>query len=189
MVDEETQTLWSHLLGRAMEGKLSGTRLKTLPAALTDWESWRKEYPETTVLMMSRTGKEFTRDFYANPARFVLGLHHKGRAKAWPFDQLSKQPLVNDTVAETPVVVSFDTQTGAGYLYERRLDGQTLTFEQQGKAILDQQTGSTWNMARGEATQGPLSGKRLPALVAIPSFRKGWRVFHPDSELWQAPSP
>ena len=189
MIDEETKTLWSHLLGRGMQGELAGTQLKTLSSVLTDWESWRAEYPETRVLKLTRTGKEFTRDFYANPARFVLGVSRAGRAKAWPFEQLLKQPLVNDQFLDTAVVVYFEPQTGAGYIYERQRDARPLTFRQRGDQVIDVETQSTWNLARGEATAGPLAGQRLPPLVAIPSFRKSWLIFYPESLVWQAESP
>lgn len=189
MIDEETQTLWSQLLGRGMQGKHRGKQLEALPSVLTDWESWQAEYPQTSVLIMPRTGKEFTRDFYANPAQFVLGIHRSGRAKAWPFDQLLKQPVVNDAFADTAIVVFFEPKTGAGYIYERQLHARKLTFQRQQDRVVDLETQSTWNVSRGEATAGPLAGQRLSAWAPIPSFRKSWLIFHPETQIWRAVTP
>ena len=186
MVDEETQSLWSHILGRGMSGKHKGTRLKLLPSTLTDWESWREDYPLTTVLMMSRTGKEFQRDFYRDPSRFVLGVSRGNKAKAWPFDQLVRTPLLNDTFQTDPVVVYFEAASGAGYVYQRVANETTLTFQQQGDVIIDKATKSTWNLRRGEAIAGPLQGTKLKAVSSVPSFRKAWDIFHPSSEYASA---
>ena len=71
MKDLETKSLWSHLLGKCMEGELKGTQLMTLPALLTDWETWNRIHPETTVLLMRRTDNQFTRGMYRQLQNFV----------------------------------------------------------------------------------------------------------------------
>ena len=185
MQDEETKTLWSHILGRGMEGKHKGVRLEGIPSALTDWSSWKAEYPQTTVLAMSRTGREFVREFYKDPSRFVLGVSRAGQARAWPYTYLMKQPLVNDRFRDKPIIVYFDPKNGAGYIYDRVVDDKTLTFERRGDDVIDAETQSTWNLRRGEATDGELKGTKLKAHVAIPSFQKAWRAFYPKSEYWR----
>jgi len=99
MKDLETESLWSHLLGEAMDGPLVGTRLETLPAVMTDWETWKKRHPHTTVAHLSRTAHFFRREMYDAPERFVIGFAQGGAARAWPFDQLAYRPLLNDEVA------------------------------------------------------------------------------------------
>ena len=64
MRDAETGSLWSHLLGKAMRGLLAGTELELLAGSMTDWKTWRDEHPDTTVVMLSRTAREFRREFY-----------------------------------------------------------------------------------------------------------------------------
>ena len=36
MLDQETKSLWSHILGQAMRGPLKGTRLEVIPSTMTD---------------------------------------------------------------------------------------------------------------------------------------------------------
>ncbi len=55
MVDTETESLWSHLLGKAMEGELKGTVLETLPATMVSWQSWKADHPATTVTASGMT--------------------------------------------------------------------------------------------------------------------------------------
>ncbi|MCG3138032.1 MAG: hypothetical protein HJJLKODD_01888 [Phycisphaerae bacterium] len=47
---DSAESLWSQLLGRAVAGPAAGTKLAQLPAQLVHWSSWKKQYPDTTVL-------------------------------------------------------------------------------------------------------------------------------------------
>jgi hypothetical protein len=49
MRDEQTNSLWSGLVGVALEGALKGERLTPVPAAYAFWFAWKDYYPETTV--------------------------------------------------------------------------------------------------------------------------------------------
>ena len=186
MIDEETKTLWSQLLAKGMEGKHKGVPLKILPSTLTDWKTWKEKHPSTTVINMTRTGKEFRNSFYSELSKFVVGLNRFGKAKAWPFDELKKQPLVNDHFDGNEIVIFFEESSATGHIYERMLEGQSLDFKFANNKIIDAQTESEWDLALGKAISGKLKDKKLKALPAIPSFRKSWMVFHPNSEIWNA---
>ena len=71
MSDVETKTEWSHLLGRGMKGQLKGKQLKAIVADMVTWSAWREEFPDTTVLDMRNTSRNYTRDFYRNGKEFV----------------------------------------------------------------------------------------------------------------------
>ncbi len=183
MIDAETESLWSHLLGRAMSGPLEGTDLERLPGMMTDWKTWRKLHPETTVLDLSRTAERFASDLvYKRPEKFVVALADGDTARAWPFDQLLKEPVINDSFAGNPVVVLFDRKSYTALVFDRQAQGRTLTFESQGKEIVDRETGSVWDAQRGKATAGSLIGEQLKPLAGIVSFRKAWKIFHPKTE-------
>ena len=96
MIDTNTKSLWSHLYGRAMRGPLQGAELKRLPSTMTDWGTWRRLNPKTTVVLLSRTTRVYDRGFYRNLADFVIGVTNRQSAKAWPFDVLIHEPVVND---------------------------------------------------------------------------------------------
>ena len=74
MRDLETKTLWSHLLGRGMRGKLEGVQLVMLPAVMTTWKEWGDRHPETTDLAMSRTAGQFNEQLWQQPERYVFGI-------------------------------------------------------------------------------------------------------------------
>lgn len=126
MIDSETQSLWSHLLGRGMRGELKGARLETLPAIITTWEEWKRQHLDTSVLAMSRTARDFVRDFHDDPGRFVLGLRSlQEEAKAYPFHYLMEHEVVNDTFAARPVVIFFDAKGTGGRAYSRQLGSES----------------------------------------------------------------
>lgn len=50
MLDRETGTLWSQLLGQALRGALRGMRLVRIPAYLTTWSEWQQRHPNSTIL-------------------------------------------------------------------------------------------------------------------------------------------
>lgn len=190
MIDEETQTLWSQLLAKGMEGKLEGRELEMLPSVITDWQSWRKSHPKTTVLKMSRTAKKFKNDVYKNPERYVLGITRSGKSKAWSFKHLNNRPLINDQFKGQSVVVYYEQKNGAAYLYESTLHESTagdseLTFKLDGDQVVDTATNSIWDLTTGRAISGSHQGKSLTPLPAIPSFVKAWKNFYPDSEFWE----
>ena len=183
MVDSETESLWSHILGEAMAGPLEGAELPLLPGLMTDWKTWRTRHPETTVVTLSRTSGNYLTQFYADPARFVIGVASGKDSKYWPFDELQKSQVVNDTFPENrPVVVLFDAATSTAFLYERRLDKETLEFEaaEDGK-VVDTATRSLWVPATGHCVSGDLKGKSLRLIPGIISFRNTWQAFHGGS--------
>lgn len=182
MYDKETDSKWSHIKGLAMQGPLRGKKLEQVPCVTTDWKTWSKEHPDGTVVMMSRTSREYRTEFYRRPGDFVLGIAEGGDAKAWAFDALGKTPVVNDSWGGKPVVVLFSGDAMTARLYSRVVKGRELNFEKARDGIKDKQTGSTWEPTTGRAVEGPLKGSHLTALPAIVSYRKTWLAFHPETK-------
>ncbi len=191
MQDLQTKSLWSHLLGTCMEGSLQGKQLKQIPSVLTSWQSWRDAHPQTTVIALSPV-VDYTNDMLNRPDELVLGLQLQGKTKAWTFVQLTRQPAIQDEFGGRPILVFYDRQVFSAAIFDRRLAGQTLTFgpppSGQTHQLVDESTGSTWDMHNGLAIDGPLEGQRLQALPATVSYFHAWDQFHPNSEYWQAPN-
>ena len=188
MQDLETKTLWSHLLGRGMRGPLKDEKLEVIPSVMTDWESWRSRHPDTTVVTLPRTSARYRREFYRKPSRFVLGITVGGLARAWPFDQLLKQPVVNDQFAGEPVLVLFEPIGSTALAFRRTVDGRELHFEKRGDLLFDRETGSSWDPLTGQAITAGSQAMQLTPLPAVVSYRRAWLTFHPETQFWQAPS-
>ena len=134
----------------------------------------------------------------------VLGVHHNDVSVAYSFETLAEDYIINDTVGGTDVVafwqpgsvsaldngfIDASKDVAMAGLFERNFDGQVLTFSLNGDAIVDDQTGSTWNIF-GTATSGELAGAELQQLNAFPHFWFAWAAFYPDTDLYgyEAPS-
>jgi hypothetical protein len=74
-------------------------------------------------------------------------------------------------------------------VYDRRLDGQTLTFGNTSALYLsdmvmfDRETYSYWWQVPGDALVGSLAGKRLQPLASETMEWRSWRALHPDTRL------
>lgn len=51
LYDEATESFWSQLLAQAICGPEAGEELTLVPTRVTSWGAWRREYPETDVLL------------------------------------------------------------------------------------------------------------------------------------------
>jgi len=183
MIDQETRSLWSHILGEAMQGELKGIQLEMLPAEMVTWEAWRRQHPQTTVLNLRRTDKAYTADFYRNPAQFVFGWTSGAQSYSVSFDVLLEHPVLNLEIDGRPVVVTFDAESTAAHLFSRRIEDREFYFVSAEENLMrDEQTVSTWNQNTGLALEGPLNGKSLEHQPGIVSYTAAWQVFHPDSK-------
>jgi hypothetical protein len=208
MYDRATGSLWSQLLGKAVEGPRKDQELEYLPSWQTTWADWKARHPETQALQKGYSGirDPYTSYYQSQSAgvigetfsdgrlyvkEFVIGVELDGNAVAYPFSVLNDEPVVNAEVSGKPLLVVFDTETASGVVYSRVLDGQVLTFTQVGNELrlVDGQTGSTWNGLDGEAIDGPLAGRSLDRIKSTRSFWFGWKDFYPDTRVYGIDQP
>jgi hypothetical protein len=204
MYDRQTGTLWSQLLGEAVEGSLLGTKLDFVPSWMMNWEAWQEIHPET--LALDKGGQVGGRDVYEGYYRsgsagvigetlsddrlytkeFVVGVELADASVAYPFSVLNFEPIVNDTVAGTDLLVVFDANSAASAVFNRVVGEQALSFSAGSSpmTITDLETGSTWDAISGEAVDGPLAGESLERVKSTQSFWFGWKDFHPDTEVY-----
>lgn len=117
----------------------------------------------------------------------VVGLTSSRPPRAYPIGLLDRFEVVNDTVGDLPLVVTRCALTGVAAVYDRRIGGQTLLFENSGAlwrdtlVIRDTATRTYWSAATGRALSGPLAGERLQRVVAVIARTADWTRAHPDS--------
>ncbi len=140
-----------------------------------------------------------TPDPRLEPAERVLGLTTETEAIAYPFETLEEAGVVHDTFGGVDLaifhrsglasaldtsVISKGRDIGAVAVFERQLGDQLLTFSpNEDGTFSDAETGSTWDIL-GEATDGPLAGERLTAVLHFDHFWFAWAAFFPATELY-----
>ena len=202
MYDRQTDSLWSQLIGEAVDGPLKGTKLEFVPSWQTTWSDWKTQYPDTLALDKGFGGSRDPYTSYYNSSssgvigqstiddrlyvkEFVVGVEQGGEAVAYPFGVLNEIPVVNDQVGDQPVLVVFNADTGTGVVFDRQVNGQTLTFSlAEGRTLTDEETGTLWDGLTGLALEGPLAGETLTRLKSTASFWFGWKDWYPDTRVY-----
>jgi hypothetical protein len=205
MYDQQTKSLWHHMRGEPVVGPLadSGIRLAPRPVVTTSWREWIRQHPRTVVLDID-TGhvRDYTPGrpygaYYASPetmfpvfprsARlatkdvvFVLRLDPD--RKLYPLDVFDREPVVNDAVGPTSVVVVGQRATRTVRAYER---GNLRFRSGPGPdELIAEGSGAGWRIEE-EALVAVTDGRRLPRLAGHLAFWFGWFAFHPDTPVYR----
>jgi hypothetical protein len=133
------------------------------------------------------------------PVARVLTVDFEDEAVAYPYEVLEEMRVVNDTVAGNAIVLFWQPGTasaldapliaagrdiGAANAYFRGLHGRDLTFRFEDQRILDDQTGSEWNLL-GHSVAGELEGEQLEPVITINHFWFSWAAFKPETRVYQ----
>jgi len=213
MYDAATDSRWSQLAAAAIRGPATGRRLSLVPSRLTTWGTWRRDHPDTEVLLpppasttvAGRVSRNYDADPYSryrdsahigtggevpvgpgdlHPKTRVVGVADGGAARAYPLPAVRAAGVVNDVVGDLPVVVAVAADGTTLVAYDRRVDGRRLRFERAAETHL-RADGSRWTVAAGRAVDGPHEGTALaPATDRTAEFWFAWRAFHPDTTVY-----
>ena len=128
------------------------------------------------------------------PLEPVITLEIEGEVpRAYPIRYLTWHEIVNDTVGDVPVAVTFCPLCNSGITFDRRTDAGVLSFGVSGKLrnsdmiMYDRETESWWQQAIGEAIVGELNGTEL---VTLPTWMESWQTFvdrNPDGLVMAEP--
>jgi hypothetical protein len=220
MYDRQTRTLWNQLTGEPVLGELAGTeiQLKLLPIVLTSWEDWQKQHPDTSVLSLdtgynrvyvpgAAYGDYFAyqdtmfpvwqrSDLLDTKAR-VYALRIDGIPKAYPLDILVEKKVLNDTLGETPIVLTStrnditvqgqNLRTGE-VIYNSGGEGRAFyrgdeIFRPSSKPdfVIDA-SGESWEITE-EGLISP-DGKVAPRANGHLAYWFGWYTFFPKTQVY-----
>lgn len=219
MYDRQTETWWQQFTGVGIVGDLTGVELRRVPASIVAYEDFAAAHPGGKVLTRE-TGHD--RRYGENPYRGydeigtspflffdpvdprlpamerVLNISVGKTHKLYPFSGFERTPIINDVVANIPVVVFSKRGTlsalDAGEIarsrkvpsataFARTVNGQVLTFKRTQGVVTDEETHSTWNLL-GHAVDGPLKSTQLDALDSGVHFAFAWLAFRPQSTIY-----
>jgi len=204
------ESLWPQMFRSARCGSKDGITLDMVPLVEMTWEGWRALHPNTKVVS-SNTG--FNRDYTAYPygnydrtdnssLLFPMSVDTRRPAKeralgipvgtggiAFPYGVLDGIGPVAKAQVELEgkqVVVFWSRQAQAAMAYDAEMNGEPLTFSITNGEIIDDQTGSSWNV-EGIAVAGPSAGFKLdPMEDAFVAFWFAWPAFYEDIQIWSA---
>ncbi|MDE0305558.1 MAG: DUF3179 domain-containing protein [Albidovulum sp.] len=115
------------------------------------------------------------------PSEGVMTLELEGEIpRAYPLRYLLWHEIVNDTIGDTPVAVTFCPLCNSAIFFDRRVGGEERSFGVSGKlrnsdmVMYDRETESWWQQAVGEGIVGVHTGDILDTL---PGWLESWADF------------
>lgn len=221
MYDRQTESWWQQFTGEGIVGVMTGVKLKRVPAQIIAYEDFVKAFPAGDVLSRD-TGypRTYGRNPYSgydrigqNPFLYdgvvdkrlpamerVINITVNNADKIYPFSAFNDNPVINDTVNETSVVlfsrkgtysaldksvIAESRKVPSVTAFERRVGDRELRFKGAEGSIVDEETGSSWNLF-GQAIDGPLKGESLAPTDSGVHFAFAWLAFNPESEIYSA---
>ena len=209
--DRATDSYWSQMSHKCVNGPLSGTEINTFQVIEMDFNSLREIYPDA-IVMNTETG--FNRnyqlypygDYRTNNASLifpvsntdtrvaskerVLGVVVNEEVMTYRFNSFDSQEVnvVENQFQGTDLVVIGSQDQNFLVAYENRLaDGTKLTFEAvQGELpiVMQDNEGNRWDLF-GEAIEGPRQGTKLPEVLNYIGYWFSWAAFNERLEIFE----
>jgi len=225
--DTDTGNFIQQLEGKVIAGPDKGATLEAYSVVITSWKNWKSVHPDSTVLYappltlrdratqhmldtmipMERLASRSkpwhlirggTLDRRLPSMSFVFGITVSSEACAYPMEAARRNPVINDVVGGTPIVLLFSRSRDMGQIFVRSIRGRVLTFgvsqeddDSDGAGVVarDQETSTAWDVS-GRALSGPLKGAQLDS---PPHYNRlfwfSWAVFYPNTRIYRSERP
>jgi hypothetical protein len=208
MRDEQTGSYWQQISGKAVSGPLSGSQLPFVHSDELNFGTWQSEEPQGTVLQdvaQYRFGYQ-PRDWDVRMQRaptvidfrehglkgrdVMLGIRAFGASRAFLYDQVLLEKLVEDRVGAEPVLLVAGADGQSVRAFRDRIPGiqgasdfYRMPGSQPPALLMDAVTGSEWNF-QGCAVSGKAKGLCLEPVEAIKDYWFDWRNYNPSTTVY-----
>ena len=109
---------------------------------------------------------------------WVIGVVHGTTAKAYDWNTLLRQQMIQDSLNGLPVLLFVEKDSRSFHVLNRTIDQQTLQFAYANEKLTDRNTQSLWN-ENGVCIEGTFKGRQLQPVQASQEFWHSWQTFHP----------
>src|ERR1700744_204967 len=198
--DIDTKSWWYQATGIAAAGPSKGKQLKELFYEQSTLEAWLNKHPGSLILQpdqhyisdyndlknydrLQAVDKDSTlknKDTLIRKS-WVVGVIVNGKPKAYNWRKLDKTQLINDSLANTPLLIGLEDDSLTYHVWNRTVNGKALHFKLDTQGMLtDAETTSKWNWD-GLCTAGINKGKQLNKIQAYQEYLHSWKHFHPGT--------
>ena len=190
--DRSTGSWWRQANGEAITGPRKGAMLAEIPRLQVTLREWLALHPRSLVMQGdSAFADEYAKDyaFERGTSRktltgtdtaswaeksWVVGVTHDGRSKAYDWNRLRRERVVNDEVGGLPIVLVLAHDSASFYAF-RRPDGATR-FTLRGDSLV--------SPTSAYAMTGRGARDSLIAVNASQEFWHSWREFQPRTDRY-----
>ena len=189
--DATTKSWWRQVTGEAITGKLKGQQLPEVYSTQTSLADWLQLNPNSLIMQADENfirSYDSTFKFESGASKskltgtdslswkdksWVIGVKAGKESKAYDWNQLKKEKLIQDKIGATPVLIVLSKNDKSFFAFQRptdnsvfNLNGDTLLFDSH-KYRID-----------GKGIDTSFSLKPLPASQ---EFWHSWRTFNPGT--------
>jgi len=126
---------------------------------------------------------------FLNDNDLIIGLTDEHKAKAYPIRILNWHEIVNDSINNKPIVITYCPLCGSGMVFNSVVNNQALTFGVSGLLynsdvlLYDKQTESLWSQMMAKSINGKQRGRKLAILVSDLTTWGQWKQKHPHTKV------
>jgi len=197
--DVTTKSWWRQVSGVAIAGKLKGMKLKEIPSEQATLEQWLTRYPSSLIMQPDtiynkryKSLEEFDKGLDKDDLErrdsaswkfksWVVGVEHKGNAKAYDWNMMVDKKIIQDSLPGLPLLITLEKDTASFSVLNRISKAGTLYFNKDSANVFllkDTNTNSTWTFS-GKCIDGSLKGEQLKTIQSSQEFWHSWQTFHP----------
>jgi hypothetical protein len=190
--DNTTRSWWRQATGQAIVGRMKGKVLEEIPSQQVTLAEWLSLHPNSLIMQPDSTQKdEYAKgfDYETGASRktltgtdtiswhdkaWVVGIQANGESKAYDWNRLRREGVVNDEVGGTPIVLALASDHASFFAFERPDSTTRFTLRRD----------SLVTTGRSYALSGRSDSGVLKPLFASQEFWHSWRTFHPGTRTY-----
>lgn len=190
--DKTTGSWWRQATGEAVAGPRKGRALAELPSLQVTLAQWLSLHPSSLVMqpdssLRDRYGSGF--EYETGTSRkaltgtdttswhdkaWVVGLTVNGASKAYDWNRLRRERVVNDELGGKPIVLALASDSASFFAFERPDRATRFTVR----------ADSLVGPSETYALNGRGAARSLEPLFASQEFWHSWRTFHPGTKTY-----
>ena len=135
---------------------------------------------------------------HMRPDDYVVGLEYAGQCRAYPLWITDNYHMINDRIADKPILFSTCERCQSGSAFVSEVNGQAAKFSAMGMynaslSMVNRRRGkkaephSLWLHYEGVAIDGPQKGRFLEQIPTYHMTWKAWMTAHPETDVMIAP--
>lgn len=192
--DARTKSWWRQVTGEAVAGPLTGQALPEVLSEQLSLEKWLALYPHSRIMQPDSTFSEEYKDMDSydigkgrgpltgtdtlswQRKSWVVGIAIGTASKAFDWNRLLEERLIQETVGQTPIVLALAADNKSFVAFERPSAAANFTLQRDTLHLEQQQF-----TLRGDAVG---AGTALKKVQAVQEFWHSWQTFHPHTEKY-----
>ncbi|NOT49784.1 MAG: DUF3179 domain-containing protein [Chitinophagaceae bacterium] len=196
--DKKTKSWWRQATGEAVAGKLKGETLKEIPSQQMRLSAWLRRNPSSFILQpdpafqkqydhlngfdlgILNSGLEKRDSGSWKSKSWVIGVEYNNISKAYDWNDLVKQRVINDSLPGLPIVIAIEPDNASFHVWNRSINGQTFRFIADSTGLRDITTNMPCDYD-GRVFGVGSSYQLLKPVQASQEFWHSWETFHPGT--------